>query len=113
MQIPLQITFRHMDPSPAVEDRVREFAQRLERFHDRITGCHVVIGGPPAHRHKGAPYSVRVDVVVPGRELFVDSARDEHLENADVYVALRDSFRAMRRQLEDYARERRGRVKRI
>ena len=40
MQTPLRIAFRHMPPSPAVEARVREHVDRLERFHSRITGCH-------------------------------------------------------------------------
>ena len=39
MEIPLQISFRNMDPSPAVEERIRKKAAKLERFHDRIIGC--------------------------------------------------------------------------
>lgn len=111
MQTPLQVTFRHMDASPAVEARVRELTERLERFYERITGCHVVIEGPAAHRHKGAPYSIRIDMIVPGRELYVNSERDAHQAHTDVYVALRDAFDAARRELEDYARAQRGDVK--
>lgn len=73
MQVPLQITFRHMESSPAVEARVRELAARLERHYDAINSCRVVIDTPPAHRHKGAPFSVRIDVTVPGAELFATS----------------------------------------
>ena len=111
MQLPIQVTFRHVDPSPAVEARVRELAERLDHFYPRMTGCHVVIAGPPAHKHKGAPYSVRIDVIVPGEEIYVDSERDLHEEHRDVYVALRDAFDAVRRKLEDYARRQRGDVK--
>jgi cold shock CspA family protein len=111
MQTPVQVTFRRVDPSPAVEMRVRELAERLYHYCGHITGCHVVIQGPPAHRHKGAPYSVRIDVIVPGQELAVDSERDLHHEHGDIYVALRDAFDAMRRQLEDYVRRRRGDTK--
>jgi ribosome-associated translation inhibitor RaiA len=46
---------------------------------------------------------VRIDVTVPGREIVINHDHDE-----DVYVALRDAFDAARRQLEDYARIRRG-----
>ncbi len=111
MLLPLQVTFRHMDPSPAVEARVRELAERLDRFYDRITSCRVVVSTPPAHRNKGGPFSVRIDVTVPGGELFVDSERDQHGVHTDVYVALRDAFEALRRQLEDYNRRQRGDVK--
>lgn len=112
MQTPLRITFRHMETSPAVEARVREHVEWLERFHDRITGCHVVIERPPAHRHKGAPFDVKIDITVPGDEIVVRSERAEHGAHVDVYVALRDAFDSARRLLQDQAREHRGDVKR-
>ena len=111
MLLPLQITFRHMDPSPAVEARVRELSARLERFYDSITSCRVVISTPPAHSHKGGPFSVRIDVTVPGGEVFVNSEHDKSGAHVDVYVALRDAFDDLRRQLEDYARRQHGQVK--
>lgn len=112
METPLRITFRHMAPSAAVETRVREHVERLERFHDSITGCHVVIEAPPAHRAHGAPFDVKIDLTVPGREISVRSERAEHAAHEDVYVALRDAFDSTKRRLQDYAREERGDVKR-
>jgi hypothetical protein len=35
-QLPIQITFRNMDSSPAVEARVREEAEKLSEFYDSI-----------------------------------------------------------------------------
>jgi ribosomal subunit interface protein len=97
-----------MDSSPAVEARVREHVERLERFHDRITGCHVVIEAPPAHRSKGAAFDVKIDMTVPGGEIAVRSERAEHEAHRDVYVALRDAFDSARRLLQDNLRERRA-----
>ena len=111
MLLPVQITFRHMEPSAAVEARARDLAARLERFYDRITSCRIVFDIPPAHRQKGGPFSVRIDVTVPGGEIFVDSERDLHAAHTDIHVALRDAFDAMRRQLEDFARRQRMDVK--
>jgi ribosomal subunit interface protein len=111
MLLPLQITFRHMDPSPAVEARVRELAARLDRFYESITSCRVVISTPPAHSHKGGPFSVRIDVTLPGGEVFVHSDHETTGAHTDVYVALRDAFDDLRRQLEDYGRRQRGEVK--
>ncbi len=112
MQTPLRITFRHMEPSPAVEERIREYVGHLERFHERITGCHVVVERPAAHRHKGAPFAIKIDVTVPGEEIVVRSDRAEHPAHADVYVALHDAFDSARRILQDRVREQRGDVKR-
>ena len=46
MTIPVQITFRHMESSQAVETRVRELANHLGVFSDRITSCRVVVDSP-------------------------------------------------------------------
>ena len=111
MQIPLQISFRNMDPSPAVEERIRKKAAKLERFHDRIIGCSVVVEAPHRHHHKGKLYSVRVDISVPGKDVVVDRAKPGDHAHEDVYVAIRDAFNAATRRLEDQARKMRGSVK--
>lgn len=111
MDIPLQISFNGMDHSDAVEQNIRERATKLERFHDHIVGCRVIVEAPHQHHHKGGLYRVKLDISVPGGELIVNRAPDEHHAHEDVYVAIRDAFNAARRQLEDYQRKRRGKVK--
>ena len=111
MPMPLQISFRNMDPSPAVEERIRKKAAKLERFHDRIVGCKVVVEAPHRHHHKGKLYSVRVDVSVPGKDVVVDRVKPSDHAHEDVYGAVRDAFAAAVRRLEDQTRKRRGRIK--
>lgn len=108
MQIPLQITFREMDPSAAVDERVREKAAWLEQFCDDITACHVVVEERHRHQHQGRLFHVRIDLTVPNKVLIVNRDPEERQAHEDVYVAIRDAFDAARRQLEDYVRERRG-----
>lgn len=112
MQQTTQITFRGMGHSDAIEQRVREKVAELERFDDRITGCHVTIHAPHHHRHKGNVYSVRVVVRVAGKDVAVGGERLHHGAHEDVYVAIRDVFDAAVRRIEDHARRRRGDVKR-
>jgi ribosomal subunit interface protein len=111
MKIPLEISFRNTDPSPAVEARIRQKAAKLERFHDRIIGCTVVVEAPHKHHHKGKLYSVHIDISLPGKDLVVGRAKPLHHSHEDVYVALRDAFNAAARQLEDHTRRMRGDVK--
>ena len=47
MQLPLQITFRHMKPSPALEARIRKLAARLDKFSGGIMHCHVIVEKRP------------------------------------------------------------------
>jgi len=106
MQVPIQITVRDMLHSEALEAHIRERVAKLEAFHDRITTCRVTVQQQARHQHQGRPFCVRVDVRVPGREIVAN--RDHH---EDVYVALRDAFDAVKRQLEETVRVQRGEVK--
>lgn len=110
MQVPLQITFRHMESSPALEARIRQRAQELEHFFDRITACHVTVESRRRQR-QGNLFEVRVDLVLPGREIVVGRDRGVNHAHEDAHVAVRDAFDALRRRLEDYARHSRGEVK--
>jgi ribosomal subunit interface protein len=111
MQLPLEITFRNMDPSPSVEEVVRDKSSKLERFFDRIVSCNVTIEAPHRHQHKGKLYKVRIDIGMPGKDVHVNQEGPKNQAHEDVYVAIRDAFDAAARQVEDYARRLRGDVK--
>jgi len=106
MRIPLQITFRNMPHSDAIEAKVTEKSTKLERFYDRIMGCRVVVEETQRRHHQGNLYSVRIDITVPGKELAVNRQ-----ENEDAYVAVRDAFDTAARLLEEHGRQQRGVVK--
>ncbi len=106
MKTPLQITFRDIEQSDALEAHIREKAEKLETFFEPIMSCRVVVEMPHQHKQQGKFFNVRVDVGVPGKEIVVN--RDKH---EDVYVALRDAFDATKRQLDDYSRRLRGETK--
>jgi cold shock CspA family protein/ribosome-associated translation inhibitor RaiA len=111
MQVPLQITFRHMDSSEAVAARIRSRAEELERFFDRIISCRVVVECRHPRHQQGNLFQVRIDLLVPGREIVVGRDPEAHHAHEDIHVAIRDSFDAARRLLEDHVREGRGDVK--
>ena len=107
MQIPLRITVHNMSRSEALEARIREKVAELERFHPRITSCHVTLNEFRKHHRQGRQFEVQIDVRVPGHAEIV-SNRHHH---EDVYVALRDALASTTRQLEEVVREKRGDVK--
>lgn len=111
MQLPLQITWRNLEASEAVESVIQEKAQKLERFAEHITSCRVTIEAPHKHHHQGNIYHVKIDITSPGTEILASKYSDKHHAHEDVYVAIRDAFDAARRQLEDYVRKRRGKTK--
>lgn len=111
MQLPLQVTFRHMDTSDAVLAKIHEKAEKLDRFSEHIMACRVVVEAPHQHHRKGNLYRVSVDVTLPGGEIFASRSTDQHHAHEDIYVAIRDAFNAAKRQLEDYVREQRLDIK--
>lgn len=111
MRTPLQITWRDLPVSEAIEAAIREKAAKLDEFCDDIMSCHVLIESPHRHRHKGKLYHLRIDLIVPGDEIVIKRDPSEHATHEDIYVVIRDAFDAARRQLEDYVRRRRGDVK--
>jgi len=111
MKIPLQINFHHLEPSPAVEAAVRKHAKKLELFRDDIVSCRVTIESPHKHKQKGRLYHIVVDVRTEGDEVAVSRMPDDVHAHEDVYVAIRDAFKAARRQLQDRLKIQRGHVK--
>ncbi|MDZ4403626.1 HPF/RaiA family ribosome-associated protein [Prosthecobacter sp.] len=129
MQQSPQITFRHMDVSPAVEARIREEVAALGHYFNRITSCRVVVEAPHQHHQRGKGFHISIDLHVPGSEIVVNHEPslhgtvansetgewEKHLEtqpdHKDIYVSIRDAFAAARRRLEDYARVLRGDTK--
>jgi len=106
MTIAPQITFRNMDKAPDLEAAVRKEAGHLDRFFNRIVSCRVAINGP-RRQEPGGLYGVRVDLGVPGETLAVDQTPALH----DGRLAIHEAFQQIRRQLQDYARRKRGDTK--
>ena len=100
MTIPVNITFRHMESSAAVETRIGELAAHLGTFSDRIQSCKVVVDSPHRHHHQGKVFNVKVQLTLPGDDVVVDMERPDRAGHEDIYVVLRDAFDAARRQMQ-------------
>ena len=68
MQTPLQLTFRSVEHSDSLALHVSRRSEKLERFFDRIISCHVVVELAGHHRSRGNPFSITVNLGLPGHE---------------------------------------------
>ena len=128
--IPTQVTFRGLSSSDELDAEIHERVAWLERFYAGIVRCHVLVEVPHRHRRGGKHFHVRVELTVPGgapivvshepsrhgglKDVEEEVARKEsEIEGTHRYaaVAVHEAFDAMRRRLEDFAREQRGAVK--
>jgi len=103
MKTPLQIAFHNLECSAAVKELIEEKVAWLEKFHDRIVGCRVVVEVPHSHR-QGHQYQVRIDLTVPGGKIAVNREPSHNTEHRDLPEVIRDAFDAARRQLEEQLR---------
>ena len=73
--------------------------------------CRVVVESPHARHHQGRLYQVHIDITVPGAEWVASRSADKNHAHEDVYVAIRDAFDAAKRQLQEYKRKLKNKVK--
>jgi cold shock CspA family protein/ribosome-associated translation inhibitor RaiA len=111
MQSPLQLSWRGLEPTPEMVEAIHTRVQKLERAFPELIGCRVLVE-VPHHRHrKGNLYHLRVELAVPGPDIIVDRAPQEHQPSESFRVAVTETFKAARRQLEDCAQVRHREVK--
>jgi ribosome-associated translation inhibitor RaiA len=108
----VQVIFKGLDRSDAIEARVREEVERLERFAPRLMSSRIVIE-KTGHKTQGAVYKVRIRLHLPGgREVAITRGDKDHAHE-DCHVAIHDAFWTAGRRLQDEVRKQRRDVKRL
>jgi ribosomal subunit interface protein len=106
MTFPIQLAFHQMDRSEALEQAIRERAEKLGKFHPAITNVHVAVTQEARHSNKGRLFNVKLDVHIKRKSFAVTQQGDE-----DAFVAARDAFDAAKRLLDAELDTSRGFVK--
>jgi ribosome-associated translation inhibitor RaiA len=93
-----------MDPNKALESEVRAWMDRLSPLTDatRMMSGHMVIESVErkgTQRHSGMRYGVHLELTTLDTELVIELDQEGNTAHEDVYVAIRNAFRLLRRQL--------------
>ena len=112
MKVPLQITYRNIEGTPALDEHIRAKSEKLNKHFPHISHCQVVFECAHNHHHKGKLYHTTIDITVPGKEIAVSKESHDKHEHENAYVAISDAFDAVRRQLEEHAQRMKKHVKR-
>jgi ribosomal subunit interface protein len=100
MKVPVEISYREIDKTEAIDALIHEKLAKLEKFCDHISSCHIAIEKIHDHPKSGSPYRVRLDITVPpGHEIAAVSNPDEGNQYKPLEAVIRDAFEAARRQL--------------
>ncbi|PSN17539.1 DNA-binding protein [filamentous cyanobacterium CCP5] len=112
MQVPLDIMYRDVEKTDALETLIRSKVDKLEEVCDHIIGCHVAVGKAHENPDHGSPYLVRVDVTVPpGHEITTTKNPAESVQYVPLETVIRDAFEATRRQLVELVDRQQDQVK--
>jgi len=98
----IQITLHNVRRSPALSARIRDLGERLENLWAEMIHCRVSVAQEAGPGPRGRLYTVTVNVRLPARDL---TATGQDAD--DVYLAVREAFDSMRRQLHEAAPTRR------
>lgn len=101
MPTPVQISFHQIPQSDAIEDRIHKKVESLEKFFPRITSVKVTVEPKTLRHRKGTTYHVKVALAIPGANIVAGNDPGDDSAHEDVYVAIRDSFSAAKRMLQD------------
>ena len=68
MQVPLDISFQHSEPSEEIRSEIERQAKHLEKFHDRITSCNVTVIAPKSQHQKGDLFKIDIRIAMPSHK---------------------------------------------
>lgn len=112
MQIPLEITYKHVDGSDWIDDYIRSRAAKLENISDDIVSCRVVIEQTQHPHRTGNPYRAHIEVNLPARGALVAEKTDKVIDpHVQLRPIIRNAFEAMEKQLKKQCAKRNGHVK--
>lgn len=100
MQVPLEITYHHLDRSEWIDDYVKSRVAKLEHFSPDMVSCRVTIEQSQHAHRTGNPHRVLVEVSLPSKRELVaeksDRVTDPHVQLRPI---IRNAFEAMEKQL--------------
>lgn len=107
-----EIIFHDVDRSEWVENYIGERLQKLERFAQGITRCHVTLAQEQGKHKKGNRYSVMVEVRLPPQhDLAIKKQKEIRDMPTQLPALINLAFGAIERQLKKTAALRRGEEK--
>lgn len=108
---PIDITFKHLEPSQSLKNRILQEASKLEKLHNDIISAKVVVSLPHRSHNQGKIFHVSLTVLVSGKTLVVNHTPEKNHALEDAQVAIRDTFRAMEHELSKFINRRRERAR--
>lgn len=98
--VPLKIDYKNFEEHPDLDEMIQDQVDKLEKYFDRITSCHVVVSRPHNRHQSGNNYHVHIDLHLPGTVVAVTREPEKDTRHDDIGLAIRDAFKTAKRKLQ-------------
>lgn len=102
MKPAVDVIYRDLDASAALNEVISKKLEKLSRFSDQIIHSRVVLDTPHNHKHKGKQYRASIELDLKGHPIAVTQ------DDESIHVAVRDAFMSAERKLKQLVAKQRS-----
>nr|WP_324259112.1 HPF/RaiA family ribosome-associated protein [Cellvibrio fontiphilus] len=103
MKPAVDVVYRDLDSSSALNDIITKKLEKLNRYTDQIVHSRVVLDAPHQHKHKGKQYRASIELDIKGHPVAITQ------DDESIHVAVRDAFSSAERKVKQIAARYRNR----
>jgi ribosomal subunit interface protein len=103
MKPAVDVVYRDLDSSAALNDIILKKLEKLNRYSDQIVHSRVVLDAPHQHKHKGKQYRASIELDIKGHPVAFTQ------DDESIHVAVRDVFSSAERKVKQLAARQRNR----
>lgn|SRR5690606_36241812 len=102
MKPAVDVIYRDLDTSAALNELINKKLEKLSRFNDQILHSRVVLDTPHNHKHKGKQFRASIELDLKGHPIAVTH------DDESIHIAVRDAFMSAERKLKQLAAKQRS-----
>ena len=113
MKTPLDLKFKNFHDNGEIKQIIDEKVEKLDRLHNQIISCHVLIEQIQHEQHSGHSYHVRITVNIPPHHEIIVKRDPEKGEIGTEHLStiVRDAFDATCRNVKKIADRQHKKIK--
>jgi ribosomal subunit interface protein len=97
MKPAVDVVYRDLDSSAALNDIILKKLEKLNRYTDQIVHSRVVLDVPHNHKHKGKQFRASIELDIKGHPVAITQ------DDESIHVAVRDAFSSAERKVKQLA----------
>jgi ribosomal subunit interface protein len=102
MKPAVDVIYRDLDASAALNEIIHKKVEKLSRFTDQIIHSRVVLDTPHNHKHKGKQYRASIELEVKGHPIAITQ------DDESIHLAVKSAFLSAERKIKQLAAKQRN-----